>query len=203
MGAILSSMMSLYPSHVRAKMLLLLAACLIVGGCVSDERGARAPDPIARQQLSEGYTLLHMLLRKESDADKILFLKGGPDSFKQTIKDIARTSREGAKQIAEFAAADPAISLAGAGLPEVESHARDSIEAKTTRELLGAGGRKFVVRMTVEQLKAMRYATYLARTVADRDPDAERAHYLMQLADEFAELNDRLLDQLVHPPQEN
>ena len=169
-----------------------VAVCGPFTGCASPKYTTGPPPETAHQTLSEGYALLHTLMAQNQRVAGIFMLKGASDDFKALIQEIARACSDARKRLEEFAESDPMLSLEGANLPKIEVETRSEIEKTVSRELLDADGTVFEKRLAIEQIKATRYASHLAKTLAAIDPDSARVEYLNTLEATFSAFHDQL-----------
>lgn len=167
-------------------------ALLAAAGCASPKYTTEAPPETAHATLSEGYALLHTLLAQNQRVAGIFMVKGASEDLRRLIQDIATASADGRKQIEAFAEADPALSIEGASLPLIEVETRSAIEKTVSSELLGSAGDELERRLAVEQIKATRYASHLAASIAAIDTDAQRAAFLDELNARFETFHARL-----------
>ena len=84
--------------RLRSPLLCSSLACLAVSpaGCRSSPRPlfrSEADDPAA-ERLSHGYALLYQLMRDESDAEKIFYLKRAGRETRSIVRVISAVSRE-------------------------------------------------------------------------------------------------------------
>ncbi len=154
------------------------------------------PDPID-PALVEGYGLLHELLDKQADVDKILLIKSAPKATRELIGEIARFSRDSRNELRRLAEAESAaaIPLDRTGLPAMERAARDRIESRTARALLMAGD-SFEFDLLRTQVEALGYAGALAAAMVQREAHDNRVAYLEKLRDRATELHDRVVSRL-------
>jgi hypothetical protein len=181
----------------------LVSSAMVLGACSTTPKNLADEAPLeSHVTLSEGYALLHGLMGQESRVAGIFLLKSAPDDFKGLIGEIARTAEQAGEAIEGIVKASPELSLDGANLPQIEADARAAIEGEKTKELLGSSGVEFQRRLTVEQIKATNYAAHLARSLAARETNADRARYLDDLASRFDDLTKRLFTMLSALPGE-
>ena len=171
-----------------------IVVCLTFG-CAGGPKPARDEDQLT-SQLNQGYTLLHTLLEKDGDVDKILLIKTAHPTTETIIREIALLCRTAVKQLEEFARADSTLRFDSPSVPAVEQATRDAIEGTVAKGLLGSWGESFEVKLLLSQADAIGYATHLAWTLAKFDVNPERRAYLDQLAGQFDRLYDRIVARL-------
>jgi hypothetical protein len=167
---------------------LVLTAAVLTACAAAPTRTDPAPNPRQRE-LANGYSLLHDLLAKQADVDKVLWIKSADPATETLLQDIAVASKAGRDWIAQTVQATPGLSLNQAHLPPLEMATREAIE-RTSRAAILMGG-DFARRMLLSQISAIEYGTHLAQVLAERENDAARQTWLREWAKRYADLYDR------------
>lgn len=139
-----------------------------------------------------GYALLHDVLSRNSNADKILWVKLESDMVDTLVNTIVDECAYGVEKIQGFAEKDAAIDLDVRTLPMIEDEARAEIESETAGELLSASGTEFEVGFLITQLRALRYASALSRALAEHEEDADRLEFLERFSERCTALEDKV-----------
>ena len=156
----------------------LLAACVITG-CQSPKV---RPSPVgyaSQSTRNNSYSLLHQLLKDQSDVSLLRFIKSENPDVKKLVKRIATTSATGATLLEQFAKDNPAIRLDDFSLPPGEEATRDAIAATKEKELLSQTGDTFELTLLLTQTEALSYGWHLAVVASLYEPSPDRAHALV------------------------
>ena len=181
--------------HFTVVILIGLVSASWLGGCQNSTKGATVAPPVhARMQLSEGYSLLHMVLKKNSQVDKVFILKSGTEPFKDLLRDVATMSKAGVDAIELIAETDTGITLETANLPEAEAATREVIEKSVRSKVLKSNKKPLQKILTLSQIEATSYVSHLAITVAAMEDDPDRQDILKGIAEGFTVLHDRLVE---------
>ncbi len=168
---------------------LLLAMAL--GGCRARPTVVEPGEAAGIDEgLSNGYSLLHELVSKQKNLDKLLWLKSPPPELAELIREAAKVSADAESSIAKFAGEDSAIALDRQDLPPVERGVREAIEATTTRRLLFTS-EDFAVVLALKQIEATEYGLHLAKVIAEADKNDARRTWLAQFEKSYTNLRDR------------
>ncbi len=174
----------------RRHRIVMLVICAIVAGCATARR--MPSDGSERdRELSHGYSLLYNVVNKQSDLDKIFFLKRPPETTRALIEQIAEASRQAARKLRTFAENDPSLALDDQGLPVTEDNTRKAVEASTRNRLLFGDG--FELRLLLTQAESSNYVAHLASTLAEADGNKDRAAELKAIAEQFRGFNDKVI----------
>jgi len=167
---------------------------LITCGCASVP--TMPADATERQrELASGYSLLYELVHKQSRLGGILILKSATDETKDVIEQIARVSTDAKEKISAFAQEDENLGLDHANLPVLERGTRDAIESATGKGLLFAG-ESFELKLLLTQTEATNYGSFLARTLAGVEENAQRKQWLSDFAQSYGELHEKVVGRL-------
>jgi hypothetical protein len=180
----------------RVSIIALLVACLV--GCAS------TPPPPAGVGLfrleDQGYSLLYNLMESESKVGDIFILKPADASLETLVRDIGKTCDAAKRRMDDFRKADGRINYDISELPYIEQRSRDLQTNDDTKALLFSSGDKFAVRMIFTQAEAMNYAMQLSRALSEKEDDATRKTFLINLAKECSDYHDRLMKMLAFHP---
>ena len=135
-----------------------------------------SPQVASTTSVERGYALLHGLLKKEANADKLLWIKLESDDLDLLMGDISTACAEARDRLVELLR--PQIDLSRAGLPLIELEVREDIESDTAWELIGAKGKDFEAQLLLTQLEALRYAANLCRVLARNEKFEVRKVFL-------------------------
>ncbi|MGZ5545700.1 MAG: hypothetical protein ACXWIU_13595 [Limisphaerales bacterium] len=152
----------------------------------------------AQGVLQNGYALLFDLLGDEKNVSLLHFIKSEQPELKTLMSDISRVSGEAYKRLEEFGQADPYLNLKNEGLPLAELAARKSISTMKTRLLLHGKGPEFELQLLLSQNEALVYGANLAQVTAASETDSQRALYLRETADRLLQLDNRVVQMLLH-----
>jgi hypothetical protein len=94
-----------------------------------------------------GYALLYDLLSQNAHLGMILWIKFESDDVENLVTEIVALCAEGKEKLESFSAADRTVNLESQPLPPVELEVRGAIETETAKELLGASGEEFEVKL--------------------------------------------------------
>ncbi|MCH2161330.1 MAG: hypothetical protein MK085_05605 [Phycisphaerales bacterium] len=157
----------------------------------------------AADQLDHGYGLLVGLMGDESKVADILAIKSPSSETAEILVAISEASKKGLEMITANAGAAPAVLVNANGLPLIETDARNRISNSVTLSLLLAGGRNFEVQILLTQDKACGYAAALCESLANADPNRDRASKVGDLGARYAELGKKVQGRLtiVAPPK--
>jgi hypothetical protein len=131
---------------------------------------------------NEGYSLLYELTGKEQNVDKILIVKNANAKVSAEIKAIAQMFGQAHDQLDAFAKQDARLRFRATHLPTLEQTTRDSIESRTTRELLFSSSHDFELQLLLTQVQALQYATHLAKELGSQDDNKNRKTFLDQFS---------------------
>ena len=165
--------------------LLLFAAWLC--GCQTSTAPSRDPDGdlstieatrpanLRQHVRNNSASLLHDLLKDESNLSKLLLIKRESRELNDLVRNISGAAEQGARQLEQLAQRDRTLDLRAMALPSGEVAAREA-EAKTKeRELLKAKGEDFEFALLLSQAEALNYGVHLARVAAESELNAEAA----------------------------
>jgi hypothetical protein len=176
----------------RPQMFLALSVAFMAGGgCQLPQTPLAAAAPKREQVRVNCYSLLHDLLDKQKNVDKLLLVKLESAELHHLIKTIASASDMGAKRLKEFATRDASINLDQLSLPPGEVATRDAIASTKTKELLTPFNANFESYLLLTQAEALSYAWHLSKVAAANESQPERAHYLTRLSEEMKDLHHR------------
>ncbi len=150
--------------------------------------------------LSNGYSLLHDLVSKQSQLSGLLILKSASPQAKQVIQQITQASTEATQKINDYARHDPRQVLGRLNLPDIEQAARDAIESAATSQLLLAG-ESFEFTVLLSQYEATKYGAFLADQIANADDLKTRQQWLASFAESYRSLHEQVLALLAGPPE--
>jgi hypothetical protein len=166
-----------------------LAGCQ---GIVAHDGQVNADTPSVPVTINQGYALLQIVLSKESQVDKILFLKGPSEPIALVLKDIAKLTQDAKQKVDEFAK-EAGMDLEANGMPKTEVMTRDAIGSTTTKRVLFSTDKNFEFQILLAQHQAMDYISHMATTLADQDTNEARKKYMAQLADDAKALHQRVI----------
>ena len=141
-----------------------------------------------------GYALLHDLMSKQRNVDKILVMKRPSPATADLLRDIAKTTGAAAKELETIARRESSITLDEVGLPDIEVAKSRSLEKATQQALLF--GDQFETRMLVSQADGLLSGQHLALALAKDEPNPSYAAWLRKLAEDLGTLRDRAITQL-------
>jgi hypothetical protein len=194
------------------RFVIVLGSPIALAGCAEDplrpEKASesRSPEPVQVEKqskalvpakllrLNHGYTLLYELMGKQSDVDKILILRDASEPTQAVIHEIAAACTNAKKQLEVFAKGDPQLHMDLKDLPEAEVDTRAAIQSATTKKLLLGSG--FELKLILTQVSATEYGAFLARTLADLDPDKVRVAWLKELEKNLQDLYQKVVGRL-------
>jgi hypothetical protein len=171
-------------NHNKTIPLLFSAAvvcALTFAGCASVQEMI----PIVGEQYrvrNEGYSLLYELSGKERNVDRILIVKSANPKVSAEIKQIAQMFGQAHDKLDSFAKQDAHLRFGMTRLPTLEQKTRDSIESKTTQQLLFLSGQDFELQLLLTQVQALQYATHLAKELGSQDDNKNRKTFLGQFS---------------------
>ena len=168
-----------------------LLCCLMVAGCAGLSAGAGVRDRV----LSNGYSLLHDLVSKQSQVGGILILKSASRETESLIKAIAKASQDADQKIQRFVEKDDRLTLHRPGLPQIEQATRDKIESATAQKLLFAGD-GFELELLLTQFEATKYGSYLAGRIAREDTHDAHREWLENFSKLYAGLHEQVVARL-------
>jgi hypothetical protein len=166
-----------------------LAAMWIVSACA-------ALEPRAKEDLSEGYALLHELVSKEKQVSQLSLVKTISPELKSLLERISETSTVTAKELDTLARVDPPLNVKATHLPKLERVARESIDNEMTKQMLRSTGVDLEFNMVSSQLAAMNYAVHLARSLAVLETNPRRKEFLRQTDRKFSDLHGQVYKML-------
>jgi hypothetical protein len=146
-------------------------------------------------------SLLHDLLGQEKDVSKILIIKHEAKEFGQLVKDISKTSGDGAKQLEKLAKNDPGLDLMVMDLPPGERAARDAQSKTDEHELLHSSGTTFEFNLLLTQVQALDYAAHLAQVAAENSTSPDQAHEFSSLQMQLNQLLSQAVKMMRAPPR--
>ena len=158
---------------------------------IGDEGVEKASD-----QLDHGYALLYQLLKDESRVADILKIKNPYDETAEILVSISETANKGIKLIEKGVTDKPVLVLEKSGLPMIETDARNRIANSVTMALVLALGTSFEVQILLSQEKACGYAAALCESLANADPNRDRAEGIGKLGKSFSELGGKVRGRL-------
>jgi hypothetical protein len=182
-------------------MRILFPLLLLLSACATSTKPPPATAITAEDQRfairNQGYSLLFQLLSDQKDVSKLLIIKKENADLGALIKDISGISANAAKELENYAKADPHLHLNMKPLPIVEQQTRDLIAKTKAKELLSKTGAKFEVRIILAQAEALAYGAHLAAAIILNETDPERKKFLARISEEYQKLHQRVID-LIH-----
>ena len=166
-----------------------LAALGVLSGCAILE-------PRAKEDLSEGYTLLYDLASKEKQSSLLSIIKNESPELKSLLERISETSKATAKELDTLARINPPLNLKVTHLPRIEQAARNSIDKETSKQILQSQGVDLEFNMVSSQLAAMNYAAHLARSLAVVETNPRRKEFLQRTDRKFSDLHSQVYKML-------
>jgi hypothetical protein len=145
--------------------------------------------------LSGGYSLLAQLMEDEREVDMIFLMKDAPKEVAETVKEIARFSKEGKEKLAELTRGT-GIALDRSPLPKIEKEAREAIARTTAGQLVGSG-EDFPKKLLLTQVQAMNYMAHLAQVLAAHEKNNARRQFLRETEATAQRLHARVVRQLI------
>jgi hypothetical protein len=173
--------------------LALSVAFMAGGGCQLPHLPVAAAAPKQEQIRVNCYSLLHDLLDKQKNVDKLLLIKLESPELNHLIKTIASASEIGAKRLEQFATQGASINLDQLSLPPGEVATRDAIARTKTKELLTPFNADFELYLLLTQAEALSYAWHLSKVAAAHESQPARAHYLSDLSEAMKDLHHRAI----------
>jgi len=165
-----------------SRLAITLAALGVLSGCAILE-------PRAKEDLSEGYSLLYDLASKEKQSSQLSIIKTISPELKSLLDRISETSKVTANELETLARINPPLNLEVSHLPTIERAARDSIDRETTKQILRSTGVDLEFNMVSTQLAAMNYAAHLARSLAVVETNPRRKEFLQRTDRKFSDLH--------------
>jgi hypothetical protein len=189
----------------RTSCALLIGLAGFVGGCATGLQKAEAqPQQKAdaqnqRKILNEGYSLLYSDVDSLSKVDLIFVVK----SEAQPVHEVTTAVTEYAdalKRTLDRVAKDyPAVNIGLDPLPVMEQRARDSITKDrilSFAPLVGLTGESFDRRMLQVLEGTLNRLRFLAKALADEEPEPSLKQIATTAHDRFEQLYDRVLNML-------
>ena len=192
---------------------LSLLACTTIGGCLttpSPNAPAKAGEASVTMagptdasvgrisELNKGYALLLDLLKDEARVSQILAIKNASPGVRSLLKRISSTASANRDEIDKLLGETPALAPTGLGLPSIEVAARDRIAEDQTSVLLTSSGETFALRILLTQDRASGYASALASSLANLDPNVARRDLCKAIARDWGVLGDDVRQHLRH-----
>ena len=183
------------------RVLILIGLC---GLCsCKTQRTKTTPEPMQATTASKtnsdlnrrnnALALLDDLLGDEKNLSKILIIKHNSDELGTLVKNISKTSGEGAKMLEAWAKAEPGLDLKRVDLPPGEVAARKEIAKTKEHILLHDKDAEFQFQLLLTQIEGLNYGAYLALVAADNEPNVERARQLLELSKQLRDLREQVV----------
>lgn len=135
------------------------------------------------------YSLLHELLKEQSQVEKVLWVKLETEDLRPLLKYIAEASASSARVLEAFAKSDPTLRLTALDLPAGEQATRDAIRRTKTKEFLSPFNPDFEVVFLQTEAEALCYAWHLANVAADNDDSSSRVEALRHMGKQMRQLH--------------
>ena len=155
--------------------------------------------------LREGYALLYSLTSNEASVDKVFFIKNGSPALRETIKAVAEeaTSLQHDLEAFRTSGTHAGIGLSPYGstdLPPVEADTRKAIATMKQHRILGGSRPLFEKELLLSQCEGLSYGTCLLQTLSEQDHNPVRSRLLRKHALAWADLRQRVVDELTATP---
>ena len=189
----------------RRRLTVLLASltCTTLFGCGPDATrsvpttAGELDQAVGRiAELDHGYALLLGLLKNEARVSDVLILKSASAPVEAVLRRISAAAKQQRSDLEGLLGGVPALSPSSDGLPAIETDARGRIEETQTSVLLLANGKEFELRILLTQDKAAGYASALATSLANRDPNRKRRDLCTAIARDWDGLGADVRSQL-------
>lgn len=151
-----------------------------------------ADEPNYREDLNAGFFLLNDLLGNEAKVPILLDLKTAPKEIQDFAMTISKSAEDGQATLEKMRDADPKINWDKNPLPPFEQTVRDSISAEKQHQLLfGTKGPDFVRAFLLSQAEASKYASNIAKILAQQDKNAWHQREFSRMSAQWQALNEK------------
>ncbi|WP_145081104.1 hypothetical protein [Poriferisphaera corsica] len=174
---------------------VLLVVCALAGGCWNPFR----KEPIAGSQragsLTNGYSLLVGLAGQESKVGLVTWVRDYDGEVGDLLEDVQEAAKDINGWLGDISGRlkSNGVLMDRNGLPEVEQWARNWIEGRTRKTILGGKIQKSELVMVLSQAKATEYIAALCAGLANIEVNDARRDKLKKYAARFESLNERCL----------
>lgn len=144
--------------------------------------------------------LLHEVLSREKDVDKLLIIKSTRKDVKEFIKIVAEEAKVDSQKLEFLAQADPSLDLNALQLPPGEQAARSAMSKSKAKDLLLSTGTDFEFKLLFSQVEALNYVFHMAAVAADNCQSPVEAREFSAMRDTLGKRYEQAMTLLRNEP---
>lgn len=179
---------------------LVIGLALLVGACASDSTPPQKTDAQnQRAILNDGYSIIYSHVSSLSKADLIFVIKSESDPVNAVTTDVTGFAGSLKETLERVAKDYPAVNIELDPVPEIEKRTRDAITKDrllSFAPVVGLTGESFDRRMLQSQEGMLNQLRFMARALADEEPEPSLKEIWTNAHTRFEQLYGRVLDLL-------